>query len=108
MKPIPRRQFLKLAGLAPALLAGVALRPGRSLAQDRLLSTDPTAISLKYAEDAGKIDPAAVPLYKSGRNCRNCMLYQREAEAQGYAPCAVFGGQRVAAAGWCAAWVSAE
>ena len=63
-------------------------------------SDDPTAVALKYVDDAAKAKDA-----KPGSKCANCTLYQGTADsAQG--PCAIFPGKQVKATGWCASWTA--
>jgi hypothetical protein len=65
---------------------------------------DPQAKALHYVTDATKVDKSQNPNYKPGQHCAVCQLYQGPASAQ-TAPCTIFGGKRVAAAGWCSAFV---
>jgi hypothetical protein len=53
------------------------------------------AQALKYVE--------ASP--EEGKMCGNCALYQKAAEADGYAACGIFQNRLVKGTGWCSAWV---
>lgn len=95
MKPVNRRDFLKLSGtsLIGLTLGGVALRAN---AQDmpKLDTEDPTAKALKYVHES-TVD---------GANCANCM-YVSGADGAEWRPCALFPGKSVSAKGWCSAYV---
>ena len=100
-----RRRFLQLA------LAGVVLAPlGGVLAmrsaagQEKVNPDDELAQQLGYHEDASAVDPATWPTYQEGQLCANCQLYEG-AEGEESGPCQIFGGQLVAAEGWCSAWI---
>ena len=54
--------------------------------------------------DAARINKAKYPSYAAGQVCANCQFFQGKA-GDAMAPCAVFGGKRVAAKGWSSAWV---
>ena len=63
------------------------------------LKSDPNAKALGYVADASN---AKSDKFKAGSNCSNCALFQG---GQGDAGnCPLFGGKKVAAAGWCTAW----
>ena len=95
-----RRRFIQIAPAAAALLA-----TGRAPAQAPMLDEkDPQAAALAYVADASKVDKAKYPKYAPGQVCSNCQLYQGDA-ASSNAPCTLFAGKRVAAKGWCSAWV---
>jgi len=95
MKPVNRRDFLKLSGgsLIGLTLGGVALRAN---AQDlpKLELEDPTAKALKYTHKSEV----------EGAICDNCM-YIQGADGAEWRPCALFPGKSVNAQGWCTAWV---
>lgn len=105
-KQFDRRHFIKTAGTSMAAIAVGGAWTTRALAREKLALSDPTAQALHYTEDASTLDKAAAPTYQEGSHCGNCMLYQTDAEADGFAPCGAFGGKLVAKAGWCAAWVA--
>lgn len=100
-----RRRFLKLAtaGVVVAPL-GCMLMMRRAAGQERVDPDDELAQQLGYYEDASAVDPAAWPTYEEGQLCANCQLYEG-AEGEEWGPCQIFGGQLVAAEGWCSAWV---
>jgi len=93
MKPVNRRNFLKLtgSGLIGLTLGGVALRVN---AQEKLSPDDATAKALQYVHES--------PV--EGKYCDNCMYIQGEDGAE-WRPCAIFPGKVVAAKGYCSAWL---
>jgi len=101
-----RRRFLKLAtaGVVVAPFGGM-LTMRRATGQERVSEDDELAQQLGYVEDASTVDPAAWPTYEEGQLCANCQLYEA-AEGEEWGPCQIFGGQLVAAAGWCSAWIA--
>ncbi len=103
-----RRRFLKLAtaGIAAAPFGGMLVLR-RARAQDRLSPDDELAQQLGYTEDASTVDPEEWPGYEEGHVCANCQLFEG-AEGDEWGPCSIFGGQLVAAPGWCQAWIERE
>lgn len=93
MKPVNRRDFLKLASssVIGLTLGGTALR---AHAQEQLQADDPTAKALNYT-------PSSTT---DGANCANCMYIQGD-DGKQHRPCAIFPGKLVNAEGWCSAWV---
>jgi hypothetical protein len=93
-----RRRFIKLAagGVAAASVLGTLSGPARAQDLPHVSLSDPTAMALKYTEDAskaqGKKDPKDA--------CFNCNFYQGKNGAA-YGPCQLFPGKAVAAKGWC-------
>lgn len=69
--------------LAPALARAGQLDPENAQAK-----------ALQYTHQSTMAD----------KNCANCQLYTGDPAAE-WGPCAIFPGQEVASAGWCAAWV---
>lgn len=100
-----RRRFLKLAtaGVVAVPLGGMLVMR-RAAAQEQLREDDELAQQLGYHADAGAVDPADWPTYEDGQLCANCQLFEGTEDDE-LAPCQIFGGQLVAAAGWCSAWV---
>jgi len=100
-----RRRFLKLAtaGVVVAPFGGMLVMR-RAAGQERVSVDDELAQQLGYYEDASAVDAAAWPTYEEGQLCSNCQLYEG-AEGEEWGPCQIFGGQLVAAAGWCSAWI---
>ncbi|MFY2764605.1 high-potential iron-sulfur protein [Arenimonas sp. MALMAid1274] len=94
-----RRQFLIKAALVVAAVpfAGSGL-VGTAFAQalKPLPADNPTAIALKYVDDAAKTKE---PTFKPGSNCANCQFFTAASGA-----CTLFPGFAVAAKGWCTAW----
>lgn len=93
MKPVNRRDFLKLtgSGLIGLTLGSVALRAN---AQEKVAEDDPTAKALAYVH----VSPV------EGAYCDNCMYIQGE-DGKEWRPCAIFPGKVVAAKGHCSAWL---
>lgn len=65
--------------------------------------SDPTAQSLAYVADNGRVDRSRHPNFNPEQNCANCALYQG-ASGSAAGGCPLFAGKWVAAAGWCTAW----
>ena len=88
-----RRTFIQIMPVAgTALLASqkaLAARPA-----DAMDPKAAQAAALKYVEKT----PDA------GKKCNNCQLYQGKATDE-WGACPLFGGKKVAGAGWCSAWV---
>ena len=102
-----RRRFLKLAiaGVTAPLCGGLMIR--RARAQERVSEDDELAQELGYRHDASAVDPSEWPTFEEGQICANCQLSEG-AEGEEWGPCQIFGGQLVAAAGWCQAWIPRE
>ena len=99
---ISRRQLLRLTAIVVVAAPFSSVLSLTASAADATLisSDDPTAVALKYVDDAAKAKEA-----KPGSKCANCTLYQGTADsAQG--PCAIFPGKQVKATGWCASWTA--
>jgi len=103
---VSRRDALKQV----VLLLGVAatVRPGQSARAAADLPhvdpSDPMAKSLNYTENAKGVDAKALPMYKPGSACNNCLQFQGTA-GQAYGPCSIFAGKAVNANGWCQVYV---
>jgi hypothetical protein len=94
-----RREFISKA--ATICLAGITAGKLTSLHADghMVSESDANAKALGYVADASN---AKGDKFKAGSNCSNCALFQG---GQGDAGnCPLFGGKKVAAAGWCTAW----
>ena len=100
---IGRRALLKgaLAGITAIGVAGVATRA--SAAAVPLDVNDAQAKSLGFVLDAAKVDAKANPNFKPDQKCANCAQY-KGAATDATAPCAIFAGKTVPAAGWCKVW----
>ena len=99
-----RRSFLK-ASAALAFIPLLNVETRSAMAADKVPASDPTAIALKYVEDA----TTAARVEKMGvapdqQSCSSCNFYTAASEADGYAPCTIFAGRLVASAGWCSGW----
>lgn len=100
-----RRTFLK--GMAATTLIPV-LNLKVAHAATKVPLDDPTAIALKYVEDASKaarVDKMGVA--GADQVCSNCRFYVPDASEAGYGACALFQNRLVAGPGWCAGWVPA-
>ena len=95
-----RRNFIICA--ACSLFSGFSL--AQKPASNVVLDTEPAAVALGYVSDIKKIDSKKFPQYAVGQNCATCTLFQGGAKDVN-APCLAFGGNSVAAKGWCSAWV---
>jgi hypothetical protein len=102
---ISRRAVVKgglIAGaLAPAL--GLLANTANAAALPPLDPNDPTAKALGFVTDAGKVDAAANPTYKSTQKCSTCAQFQGKA-GDATAACNIFAGHSVPAGGWCKVW----
>lgn len=99
-----RRIILRsISYAAVATVAGVPLSLFAQL--KKLDPKDPQAVSLGYTEDTKKVDKQKFPKHDLSQRCDNCQFYATAQQAGAMAPCTIFGGKAVAAAGWCSAWV---
>jgi hypothetical protein len=64
---------------------------------------DPTAKALGFVNDGKSVDAAANPTFKPTQKRATCAQYQGKA-SDPVAPCAIFAGKSVPAAGWCKVW----
>lgn len=95
------------------LLAGSALLPLSSLLRSTaahaqelpaVAADDPTAVALKYVEDATKAERAdKMGVAGKDQTCVNCQFVQGK-DGDARRPCALFPGKSVNAAGWCMSW----
>jgi hypothetical protein len=102
---VSRRDALKQVVLL--LGAAAAVRPGQSAHAAELPHldpSDPTAKALNYTDNAKGVDVKALPMYKPGSACNNCMQYSGAA-GQPFGPCSIFAGKAVNANGWCQVYV---
>lgn len=96
-----RRQFIRIAACSSAALVANS----QVLAQAPVLDEkDPQAVALAYVADTTRVNKAKYPKHDATQVCANCQLYQGKA-TDPLAPCPLFAGKRVAAKGWCSAWV---
>ena len=94
-----RREFI--SKVATICVAGLS-REGKAymaLMRHMVSESDPNAKALGYVADASN---AKGDKFKAGSNCSNCALFQGGSGDAGNCP--LFGGKKVAAAGWCTAW----
>ncbi len=100
MTPIHRRVFLVQAAACTAAIASGASAQTAAMLDE----ADPQAVALGYKSDTTKVDAKKFPKHTAEQKCNGCQLYGGKA-TDAAAPCAIFGGKRVAANGWCSAWV---
>ena len=99
-----RTTGLILKGVALSSVAGM-LRIPTAFAQDlpHVTSDDPTAVALKYVDDATKADrPEKSGVPGADQDCANCQFVQSESGE--WRPCALFPGKAVHEKGWCINW----
>lgn len=97
-----RRKFLQIIPVAGAtVLAGRAFAQAPNPVVDE---KEPQAVALGYVTDAKRVDKKKFPKYAPPQHCGNCQLYQAAATVPS-APCVIFANRKVAAPGWCSAWI---
>lgn len=100
---IDRRGVLKLAALGTGVLATAGI-PAVFAQDDRVDPSSDQAKSLNYVHDAAEASDHE--RYAEGSNCANCQLWQGgDADWGG---CGIFPNKKVAAEGWCTAWVASN
>ena len=92
-----RREFI--SKVATICVAGVSIGKLTGAHAAMVSESDPNAKALGYVADASN---AKSDKFKAGSNCSNCALFQSGSGDAGNCP--LFGGKKVAAAGWCTAW----
>lgn len=92
-----------VAAPAPTPTPSPAPMPAPTTGAPMVDEASAQATSLGYVADASRVDKAKFAGFMPGSQCSNCALYQGQADAP-TAPCAIFPGQQVAAAGWCSSW----
>jgi hypothetical protein len=102
---ISRRSFISAAVTAAAIVPATGvLQQATAAAPLPLIDVkDPTSKALGYVVDATKVDAKANPTFKPGQHCANCIQFQGKATDK-QAPCPIFVGKQVYAAGWCKVW----
>jgi hypothetical protein len=100
-----RRAVVKGALTAGAMIPAMALIGAQAdaAAATPLDPSDPTAKALGFIADSSKVDAAANPTHKPGQKCGSCAQFQGKA-TDATAPCTIFAGHSVPAAGWCKVW----
>jgi len=99
-----RREFLKTVGGAAAL-STFGMKTANAGTDDlpKLDEGDPTAVALKYVQDASTVAETLRP--DQDRYCFNCALYAGSEEDE-WAGCAILPGKAVAGRGWCSVWAA--
>lgn len=89
-----RRRFMLQAATAAIALPLF----GQAFAQalKKLTADNPTAVALKYTDNAATTKE---PTHKLGSNCANCQFFTTATGA-----CTLFSGFAVSPKGWCTAW----
>lgn len=97
MKPISRRQALRLAGGTIALVPLSMLVTRHAAAADlpKVDLADPMAKTLGYVHASNNPEQL----------CNNCELYTGVAGEE-WGPCPIFPGKLVNANGWCKSWIT--
>ena len=107
---LSRRRFMGATAKWAAFIPAASLIARVAAAQTRIEETHPTAVALGYRHDANDVDVTRYPKRGTPEGqmqlCDNCIHYKTEEEQDGWAPCAIFPGQSVAAKGWCNVWVA--
>ena len=108
-----RRRFISTTAKTVATIPVVTLLGGRAFGEEaaalaKLDESNPTANALGYRHDANDVDVDrfAKRATEEGKKqfCDNCLHYKTSDE-EGWGPCAIFPGFKVAAKGWCNVWV---
>jgi len=97
------RRFVLIASASSCLAAVGTASFGQSTVA--LTESDPQAKSLGFVADATRADKTHFPKYAAGQHCGSCQLFQGQPTAA-VAPCVLFAGKQVPAAGWCSAYVA--
>ncbi|MDB6082553.1 MAG: putative high potential iron-sulfur (hipip) signal peptide protein [Gammaproteobacteria bacterium] len=105
MQKITRRSIVKKGLIAGAMVPAFGLigNAARAAALPPLDPKDPTAQALGFVTDATKVDASTNPTFKPNQKCSTCAQYQGKA-TDPTAPCNIFAGHSVPAAGWCKVW----
>jgi hypothetical protein len=94
-----RRRFLFTCTIAAAV--PFAARSALAQAKEKVDENSAQAKALNYRHDAKEVKD---PKRKPDQFCNNCQFWQTK-PTEAWGPCALFGGNLVAAKGWCNAWV---
>lgn len=105
-RKLSRRQLLRGAVTAAALIPVVQLGTRPAFANNQVSEDEPMAKALKYVHDIDAHPDITRPdrsgVAGADQYCHNCGLYVGEDE---WGPCSIFQNRLVAAEGWCTAWV---
>lgn len=99
--PISRREIVTVLLVLPLAGCEQDLTHAPELAE-----TEVVAQTYGYVADAARADAQKFGNFKAGQNCANCRLAAGAVNSP-WLGCSLFPGRKVAAAGWCAGWVSA-
>jgi len=102
--PVPAPMAPPAAADAPSTAPAMPANPGPTAQLQTLEESNPTAASLGYVTVASRADTTRFKNYAAGQNCGNCSLYGGKS-SDAAAPCPIFTGYQVLAAGWCSAYV---
>ena len=87
-------------------LARSALIPAIANAASNVDLKDPSAVALKYVENASNAQRAdKMGTAAADQFCDNCRFYKVDSGNAARGGCALFKNNLVAGKGWCAAWV---
>ena len=94
-----RRNFMILLTVGSTVLLA-----GQSMAQAPMLAeTDAQAMALGYKADTTRVDAKKYPNHSAAQACKNCQLYQGNAD-DATGGCPLYAGKQVAGNGWCSAY----
>lgn len=98
---LSRRSFFT----SSAIIVAIASCPATTQAQNTqaVSETDPAAAANGFRINASTVDTNKYPSYAAGQSCSACAFYEAEAGAT-EGKCSIYGGKRVPANGWCAAF----
>ena len=89
-----------------ALIPVVNLIPTTAMAATNVELTNPSAVALKYVENADDAQRAdKMGIAGADQFCDNCRFYAVDAGDSARGGCVLFQNQLVAGKGWCAGWV---
>ena len=102
---ISRRKLLSSASML-ALIPVANLIPAIANAASNVDLKDPSAVALKYVENASDAQRAdKMGTAAADQFCDNCRFYKVDSGNAARGGCALFKNNLVAGKGWCAAWV---
>lgn len=113
MKDTTRRLFVLQVAAGGALIANASAIAQTTTktdpkvvppAADMVDPKSPTAQGLNYIEDTTKVDKVKFPKHEAAQACANCQLYAGKSQDVA-GPCPIFANKKVAAKGWCSAYV---
>lgn len=102
---VSRRKFVKLTAVSATLPLLGQVSFSASAAAAKVPANDPSALALKYVEDASTATRAdKMGVAGSEQICGNCRFYTNS-DTPDWGGCLLFQNRLVAKAGWCMGWV---